>query len=101
MPFALATRWTLAVTGTAVQWRPHEMMEGMWGWGIGIVGALFWLALLVLVVVLIWRLVEGAGGFGSGRSGRSEPPLEILKRRYARGEIDREEFQRMKEELGG
>lgn len=29
----------------------------------------------------------------------SEPPLEVLKRRYARGEISREEFERMKEDL--
>lgn len=71
----------------------HDMMGG--GWGFGILWLLFWIALLALVVVGIWRLLEG-------RPGRREEPgsaLEILKRRYARGEIDREEFEAKKRDL--
>ncbi len=33
------------------------------------------------------------------RSPHEEDPLEILKRRYARGEITREEYERMREDL--
>ncbi len=47
------------------------------------------------------------GGCGSGHGNHDqvqrlpkETPLEILKRRYAAGEISREEFERMKQELG-
>lgn len=73
------------------------MMNG-WGWGFGMVlWWLFWIALLVLLVVVIWRLVEGRGG---RTGGSEESALEILKRRYARGEIDREEFEAKKRDLG-
>lgn len=72
---------------------------GGWGWGFGILGMLFWLALIVLVVVLVWRLMERGGRDGSRYDGGRETPLEILKKRYARGEIDKEEFERVKRDL--
>lgn len=78
---------------------PQGMMGG-WGWGFGILGMLFWLALVVLVVVLIWRLLDDGGRNGARHEGADETPLEILEKRYARGEIDRDEFERMKRELG-
>lgn len=79
---------------------PQHMADGMMGgwWGFGmILGSLFWLALLVLVVVVIWRLAKG-GPFLPG--GREESALEILKRRYARGEIEKDEFEARKRDLG-
>jgi putative membrane protein len=52
------------------------------------------LAVLALVVWLVVRAVKG------GRGGSRQDPLDILKVRYARGEISREEYDRMKNELG-
>ncbi|MDP2478995.1 MAG: SHOCT domain-containing protein [Candidatus Palauibacterales bacterium] len=80
--------------------RGFQGMMGGWGWGFGILGMLFWLALIVLVVVLVWRLMERGGRGDSRHEGARETPLEILKKRYARGEIDRDEFERMKRDLG-
>jgi len=53
---------------------------------------LFWLVLLVVIGALaIWFFT---------RSGHKiETPLEILRRRYARGEITKEEYERMKRDL--
>ncbi len=64
------------------------------GFGMGFMG-LWWIAGLVLVAALAWLVVRG-GGQGVRREGSAE---EILKRRYARGEIGREEYQRQLGEL--
>jgi len=63
------------------------MGVGMW---------IFWILLIVVVVVLI----KGLAGRASDSSvERRESPLEILKARYARGEISEEEFHRRRDEL--
>ena len=88
--------------GTALlqRWPGHMGGNGMGGWwGFGMIfGGLFWLALLVLAVLLIWRLARG-GSLGGGPH-TQESPLDILKKRYARGEIDKEEFESRKRDLG-
>jgi putative membrane protein len=87
-----------AAAAAAQGWMQHMsdgMMHGWWGFGM-ILWLLFWLALIALVAVVIWRLVRGGPILG----GREESPLEILKRRYARGEIDREEFETKRRDLG-
>ncbi|MEE9244717.1 MAG: SHOCT domain-containing protein, partial [Gemmatimonadota bacterium] len=76
-----------------------QAMDGMMGgwWGFGLLWMLFWIGVLVLLVVVIWRLLQGrAAAPGSPE----ESPLDILKRRYARGEIDRDEFEAKKRDLG-
>lgn len=53
----------------------------------------FWLAVLIL---LVWIVARAAGG----QSWRiDEPPEQILKRRYARGEIEREDYERRLSDL--
>jgi putative membrane protein len=65
---------------------------GSMGWWM----ALWWLAAIV-VLVLVVRLV--AGSLASPGSRADESPEQILKRRYAKGEIEREEYQRRLEDL--
>jgi len=56
----------------------------------------FWILLLVGLVLLIrWLWEQGAGK--SSQDGESA--LEILKKRYARGEINKEEFEEKKKDL--
>lgn len=74
------------------------MMDG-WGGSFGMgVMIFFWLLFLGLIVTLIWFLIRK--GSESTSKPDNESPLEILKRRYARGEINKEEFRRMKKEIG-
>jgi len=57
-----------------------------------------WILILVVVAVVVWLLVRGqlsVSGLGAERPGA----LDILKERYARGEIDREEFEQKKRDL--
>jgi len=73
---------------------------GGWMWGFGMwVGALamlvFWGALIVGAILVV-RL------FGGGSLPRHEDrttPLDILKRRYASGEITREQYEQMRKDL--
>lgn len=74
---------------------------GYGGYGMGIVGGLFMLlfwGLIIVGLVLVVRWLWDHGRTGTG-AGTGDPPLEILKRRYARGEISKEEFDRMKQDL--
>jgi putative membrane protein len=68
---------------------------GMHTFGGGILMFLFWGVIIGGVALL----VVGLARQGTQRVDRGESPLDILKRRYASGEIDPEEFQRMKELL--
>lgn len=85
------------------------MMRGD-GYGMSAAAALWWVALIVmlaLIVIGIVLLVRGYAGRGSGDAAPaagppplgSETPLQILEARYARGEIDREDFVRRKADL--
>jgi putative membrane protein len=62
------------------------------GWYMGWVG-IVWFAFLVLLVWLLARRDAAA------RPPHRETPEEILKRRYASGEISQEDYQRMLAEL--
>lgn len=71
-----------------------------WGWGMGFgwIFMIFFWALIVLGVVALAKWLFSAGGtVGSG--GFSKTPPEILKERYARGEINREQYERMRRDL--
>lgn len=74
-------------------------MHGAYGWPLWWLGAGFRLLILAAVIVGIVYLVRGVSRRG-GWPGRSdESALEILKKRYARGEISKEEFEEMKRNL--
>ncbi len=73
------------------------MHWGNFGWGMGfgwIYMVVFWAVIITAVVYLV-KII----GRKSGSEVWHEAPLDILKRRYATGEITREEFERMKDEL--
>ena len=56
---------------------------------------IMFIAVVVVVIVLIVRWLGGSGygGVGSPHAPSGKTPLEILKERFARGEIDKEEFE--------
>lgn len=71
-----------------------------YGWGMGTAGwifmALFW---IVLVGLVVWAAVVLLPGNRAGGPGRTESPREILDRRFARGEIDVEQYRMARAEL--
>jgi putative membrane protein len=73
---------------------------GSMGFGFGaggmIFGLIFWILIIIGVVLLIkWLLEQGQSQPTSG----GESALEVLKQRYARGEIDKKEFDEKKRDL--
>lgn len=87
----------------AAQWGPGEppwgwhMWWGAWGIGMLVFMILFWALVIVGIIALLrWAF----GGSGAGRralgGGRA---LEILKERYAKGELTREQFEAMRRDL--
>jgi putative membrane protein len=72
--------------------------HGFWaGPGWGLIGFLVMVAFWVLVVMIIVGLVRGGGT----RRGLASSSVRILEERYARGEIDREEYMERRQYLLG
>lgn len=72
----------------------YGMGYGPNGWShmMSPAGSVFMMLLIVVVFFLVIRMVRRS-------SCSSEAPLDILKRRYAQGEITREDFERMKQDI--
>ncbi len=80
-------------------WSGAPWADGRWagGWGMPFLGMFFWLLILVGIVLVVTEIVRRAGA--GAPAGQDEAPLEILKRRLAKGEITREEYDAIKKEL--
>ena len=85
-----------------------DIMHDYWGSGMGFGMWIFWILFIAIIVVLI-RMVFGTRSdaspptrshdTGSHDTGSQDDALEILRQRYARGEIDKNEFETMQQEL--
>jgi putative membrane protein len=77
----------------------------MWGGGMGhwLWGPLMMIvviAAIVLIVVLVVRWIGGAAAGGGIHGPTIKSPVDILKERYARGEMTTEEFEERCKALG-
>jgi len=102
-------RWVSTVAGlvtllgpavAAAQERPHEWgwgMHPMWGvWGLGmmLMMLVFWGVVIVGIVLAIrWLANQGT------KPRSSDTAIDILRQRYARGDISKEEFDAKKRDL--
>ncbi len=70
---------------------------GRYGWGgMHLLGGLFRLLIIVGVVLMVTSAVRRQGAVSAGAA---EAPLEILKRRLAKGELSREQYDELKKEV--
>jgi putative membrane protein len=99
--FAMFMRWLVPAAAFAQErsyewgWGMHPMgwMGGAWGIGMMFMMFFFWILIIAGLVIGIRWLMSGT------KERRGDTALEILRQRYARGEINREEFETKKRDL--
>lgn len=92
------------MTGPGMMWGygGTQPFGSGWAWGLAMGSGMlltlaFWVAVIVGVVLLV-RWAVGSPSEGTGAA-QSEQPRDILRRRYAAGEIDQATYQRMQREV--
>ena len=68
-----------------------------WMWFGGGYMWLVWVLIIAVLVILVKSITDSSSG--SIQTRNDESPMSILKKRFARGEINEEEFNRRKKEL--
>lgn len=80
----------------------YPMMGGYYGWDASWIGAIlmivFWVLIIIVIISLI-RYLRGDHHYRRHYRESEKTPLEILKERYAKGEITKDDFERMKKDL--
>jgi putative membrane protein len=74
---------------------------GVWGWIGLILNLVFWVGLIAgLILLVVWAIRRARIPAGTGLQTTGQPTAkEILQAKYARGEITREQFQLMKQDI--
>lgn len=83
-----------------MMWDGHDGM----GWWM-LWGSILWIAFILAIIVVTAKLAGSSNRDGAS-SGQTTPPpiespLDILRRRYASGELSRDQFEQMRRDLGG
>lgn len=77
-------------------------MGGRWdhmmNYGYGFGGMFMWILFVVIIAVVAYFVIQSTRAKTSGGT-QQETPLDILKKRYAKGEITKEDYDRMKRDL--
>lgn len=76
---------------------PHHMTTG--GGGMGIIMIIFWVVLIVAIALVVSGVISDRPSSSVTRNRSLPNAVEILKARYARGEIDKTQYENMKREL--
>ncbi|MDW3098659.1 MAG: SHOCT domain-containing protein [Alphaproteobacteria bacterium] len=80
---------------------PHMWSGGWHGWFLGPIMMIVFIAVAIVVVVFLLRWLGGTGqGAAQHAHATGRTPLDILKERFAKGEIDKEEFEERRRVLG-
>ncbi|GAB6904585.1 conserved hypothetical protein [Desulfosarcina cetonica] len=78
---------------------PYQSMMGGYGGGyMGIFMLLFWVVIIAAIVLAVSGVFSGQ----SSSRGQLPPPpnaMDVLKRRYASGELDRDQYEAMKKDI--
>ena len=90
---------SLIGAGSALAYGNNNWGHHMMGYGYG-GGWLMWILFIILIVIVVYLVVQTPKRRDSGTPGE-DTPLQILKKRYAKGEISKEDFDKMRKDLEG
>lgn len=75
------------------------MGGGWWGAGGAIVGLIFWILIIIVIAYVIRALMRGSHFNGMHHMTPEDSALKILKERYAKGEINKQEYEEKMKDL--
>ena len=93
------------ILGFLLVWGFRGSGYGMMGPGMmGGYGSMFLVPIIIIVVIgiIVWAVVaatQKSGNSNDTTGHKTETPLDVLKRRYAQGEINKEEYEEKKRDL--
>jgi putative membrane protein len=87
-----------AASATAQTYGDHPHM-GAWGWGGMIIGPIMMIVFIALIVGAVVLVVRWTGLGGSALAGGSNKARNMLDERFARGEIDKDDYEERKRVL--
>ena len=99
---------TILITVPLILGAVSGWQDGGWGMmGSGMMGGFSWWWFMPIFMILFWglviwgivALVRGLSGSRGSDSSRADSALEVLKKRYARGEINKEEYEEKKKDI--
>lgn len=104
LPMTIVSGTAAAQTylGADGEWGFNHMMNWGGGWGGMILGPIMMILILVLIIVIAVAVLRWLGVVkpADRQTDGHESALEILERRFARGELDEAEFKDRKRALG-
>ena len=73
------------------------MMDGIGGhgWGMG----WWWIIGIIIVIAVVWVVIKSMNQKTVSSQSTEKSALDVLKERYAKGEIDKQEFEERKKDL--
>jgi putative membrane protein len=75
------------------------MMNGFEGHGWGMGMGWWWIIGIIVLIAIIWSITKGLNRNNNVSQESGKSALDILKERYALGEIDKKEFEERKKDL--
>lgn len=70
----------------------HGMGWGTWGFG--------WIIWIIVLVIIVWGIIKiVSSNSNKPQHKQDENALDILKKRYAKGEITKEQYDQMRKDI--
>ncbi len=98
-PLIAVPATVLTTVSAAAQTHGDHPHMGAWGWGGMILGPIMMIIVIALIVGAVVLVLRWTGLGGSAVAGGANKARQILDERFARGEIDKDDYEERKRVL--